>query len=95
MEGFVAIDSSSLTGSLAAGGAGGNGGLGGSGGAGGFAQGGSLDLINLVSGDGNTVDVTDSVMNTTVMGAVASGGNGGNGANGGDGGLAAGGCNRG
>ena len=37
------------------------------------------------------VDVTDSVMNTTVMGAIASGGNGGNGANGGDGGLAQGG----
>ena len=35
--------------------------------------------------------LTDSVSNTTVLGAIASGGNGGTGANGGDGGLAQGG----
>jgi hypothetical protein len=91
MFGFVTITSSSFTGSLASGGAGGNGGRDGNGGDGGSAQGGSLDLVNLLSSRNNIIDVTDSVTNTTVLGATASGGNGGSGAAGGNGGLAQGG----
>ncbi len=89
--GYLSITSSSFLFGQALGGAGGSGATGG---AGGSAQGGSLQLLDGLYNPGNPLAVTDSVTDSTVVGAVAEGGSGGSGGpsgTGGSGGLAQGG----